>query len=463
MLKRFHINIKRPDLTGWLSRHREYLMVMLMGLVIIVGLNVMMLAYHYDAWTNPKVGFWTAFSNRFEISGFDCFTYIILSKWRPLYVLSRHPLLAVMVWPLAQLNSWLTGVTGINCTIFIVAVVWGLLSLCSWMLFYHLMRRGIGLRGCESVLLTFFFFSFSHVMLTIITPDHMTWTLPLVLLTLVLAMRAMRRGGCIPLWQSLLLCFVSTGITTTNCVKIYLADIVSYWPGKSIGMAFRRSLAYFIPLALIAGAFVWQQNTTQKEEERYAESIIEKRSRRDSAFAEMIQKSLAETEAIHSNQIINLPSLTNTEYHIDRLPSVTENVFGEGFILHETYTLKDANRHRPVLVRYEYWINYVLEVLLVLLFLAGLWHGRHERLVWMTGLMFAFDMLIHVGLNFASADVYIMTSHWAFIIPIAVGYMLRYGRPELRSLTTALVLCLTIYMWLHNGWLTADHLLRLNR
>ena len=72
----------------FLSRHKETLLVALIGFVIIVALNVMMLQYHYAPWTNPKVGFWSAFWNRFEISGFDPYTYIVVSKWRTLYVLS---------------------------------------------------------------------------------------------------------------------------------------------------------------------------------------------------------------------------------------------------------------------------------------------------------------------------------------------------------------------------------------
>ena len=116
------------------SRHKESLIALMLGAIVIIALNVLMLQYHYDSWTNPKVGFWSAFWNRFEISGFDSYTYIVISKWRPLYALSRHPLLAVMLWPLSQLNAWLMEATHINCSIFIVAAVWGAASLCSWML-----------------------------------------------------------------------------------------------------------------------------------------------------------------------------------------------------------------------------------------------------------------------------------------------------------------------------------------
>lgn len=119
-----------------LTKHRETLLVALLGFVIVVALNIMMLQYHYAPWTNPKVGFWSAFWNRFEVSGFDPYTYIVVSKWRPLYVLSRHPLLAGMMWPLSQLNGWLMEETDVNCAIFIVGVMLVACSLAAWMLMW---------------------------------------------------------------------------------------------------------------------------------------------------------------------------------------------------------------------------------------------------------------------------------------------------------------------------------------
>lgn len=439
-------------------KHRETAIVMAAGLIVIVALNVMMLFYHYDLWTNPKVGFWTAFWNKFEVSGFDSYTYIIISKWRPLYALSRHPLLAAMVWPLSELNMWLRDVTGINCAIHIVAVVWSVASLCSWMLMYRIMRRVVGISMADSLLLTFFFFSFSHVMLTIFTPDHMTLSLPLLLLAVYLAARAIQRGNVPRLWQMLLLTLVATGVTTTNCLKVYLADIFATWRRKSVKAIMMRTLAYAIPMALIAAAYIYQDRTTQVEEKRYTEEIIAKRSQRDSVFAETIERSKAATEVIRDKQLIGLSIVTNTEYHIDRLPSLTENVFGEGLILHEEFTLKDANRHRPVLVRYTNPFNYVVEALVVILFVAGVWYGRRERLVWMVMSMFLFDMLLHVGLNFASADVYIMTAHWAFAIPVAVAVMMRSLKGRRQTAVRLAVFFLTIYMWVHNVWLTALHI-----
>lgn len=449
-------------MSPFIKRHREGLTVGLLGLLIMAGLNIMMLHYHYAVWTNPKVGFWSAFYNRFELSGFDSFTYILVSSWRPLYALFRHPLLAAMMWPFAELNAWLKDITGINCAIFIVAVLWTLINLASWTLMYRIIRRIISLPMWESLLMTLFFFSFSHIMLVTFTPDHMAISMMLLLLTVYLSGKAIKAGRAMPLWQSLPLLFVSTGVTTTNMVKVGLADLFTLVGKKPWLSIIRHFMLYLLPLAVIAGLFVLQKKTTQAEETRSNTELMRKKALKDSVFAKQWEKDKAARRISRSKQLIQHEFVTNTEYHIDRLPSVVENIFGEGFILHERYTLKDANKDRPALVRYEHWWNYACEALLVTMFAIGVWCGRRERLMWITMSMFLFDMFIHVGLNFASADAYIMTAHWAFVIPVAVAYLLRRAAdvPWQRVAVTLSVLFLTIFMWTHNLSLIVKHILK---
>lgn len=447
----------------FLTKHKETLLVGLLGFVIVVALNIMMLQYNYAPWTNPKVGFWSAFWNRFEVSGFDPYTYIVVSKWRPLYVLSRHPLLAGMMWPLSQLNGWLMEETGTNCAIFIVGAMLVACSLTAWMLMYRIQRKLLGMSVKISLLLTLYFYSFSHVMLTIFVEDHMAITLPLLLLAIYLAGRALQNGNSMPLWQSLPLLFISTGVTTTNCVKIGLADLFTQWGKKSFGKIVLHFLVYLIPLAMIGALYFYQEDSTQREEQRNIERTVNKRMERDSVFAAKWKQEQIDNKKRKEQQLIHLSFVTNTDYKIDRLPSLVENVFGEGFILHNRYPLRDANKdHRPVLVRYKYWWNYAFEAVIVLLFAAGVWYGRKKRLMWMVMSMFLFDMLLHVGLNFASADVYIMTAHWAFVIPIAVAYLIKEtaSMPKLNMAIVCAVLFLTLYMWGHNLQIIIQHIIR---
>lgn len=444
------------------KQHKETLLVALLGLLIMASLNVIMLQYHYDAWTNPKVGFWSAFYNRFELSGFDSFTYILISKWRPLYALFRHPLLAAMMWPFSELNGWLTSVFGINCAIFIVAALWTLLALASWLLMYRILRRLMEMTMAHSLLLTAWFFSFSHIMLVTFTPDHMSLSLPLLLLAVYLAGKAIKRNRAMPLWQSLPLLFVATGVTSTNMVKVGLADLFTQLGRKPLSHVVRHFMTYLVPLAVIAGLYFYQQETTQAEETRSNHELMVKKARRDSTFAKHWEADKAERRERRKKQIADVFFITNTEHNIDRMPSLVENVFGEGLLLHEDYTLMDANKTRPVLVRYNHWWYYALEAMAVLLFAVGAWCGRRERLMWMTMAMFLFDMALHVGLEFANADVYIMTAHWAFVMPVAVAYLLKRTdkTPALNMAVVCSLLFLTVFAWGHNLKLIVEHIIR---
>ena len=67
----------------------------------LLMLNVLAIQQHFEEFTcSEHVGFYSLFFQYFHLSGFDPFTYVILSEWRSLYVLSRHPLLAVFIYPL---------------------------------------------------------------------------------------------------------------------------------------------------------------------------------------------------------------------------------------------------------------------------------------------------------------------------------------------------------------------------
>lgn len=453
---------------NWLRKHRETLFVGLLGFVVIAALNVMMLQYHYDLWIRPKVGFWTTFWDHFEMSGFDPYTYIVVSQWRPLYILSRHPLLAVMLWPLSELNGWLKDLTGMNCAIFIVGTLWTFVNTFSWLLMYRIQRRLLSMSITSALLLSAFFFSFSHVLMITFVCDHMALTLPCLLLTIYLAGKAIKENRPMPLWQSLPLLFLSTGITTTNMIKVGIADLVTQYRHRTFKKLVCHFLWYLIPLSIIGSLYFYQEQTSQEEERQSIQRTVEARMKRDSTFAEYWRKSEIESAELKRQQVVHLSIATNTEYHIDRLPSLYENIFGEGFILHKDYALKDANRHRPVLVHYDHWWYYAIEAIIVLLFVGGVWCGRREPLVWMTMLMFLFDMLLHVGLNFASADVYIMTAHWAFVISIAVACLLRpHPNPSLNgernkyvTFVQAIILFLTLFLWVHNMTIITNHVLR---
>lgn len=441
-------------------KHKETILITLLGVVIMISLNYMMVLWKPDIFTNTKYAAWSTFWNHGELSGFDTYTYIVVTSFHPVYVLSRHPILAMMLWPFYELNNALKEVFHINCAIYVVAVLWTVLASCSWILMYRIQRKIIELSWQLSLLLTLFFFSFSHVMIVLFFPDHMGISLPLLLLTIYLAGKALKQNKRFALWHSLPLVFFATGVTTTNLVKVGIADLFTQWgkiPFKKMVLHF---MLYLIPLAVLYAAYSYQMETSQKQEEQRIVKIEKAKMKKDKKYAEKYKAGKQEYKERREQQILDIPIVTDTEYHIDRLPSLVENVFGEGLILHDTYTLKDANRgnHRPVLVTYSHWWYYAIEGLIVALFLMGIWIGRREKFLWMVLSMFLFDMLLHVGLNFASADVYIMTAHWAFVIPIAIGYLIK-KRNRLSYMTVLVVFGLTTFLWWHNLSLIANYIL----
>ena len=133
-----------------------------------------------------------------------------------------------------------------------------------------------------------------------------------------------------------------------------------------------------------------------------------------------------------------------------RLPSVIHNLMGESLILHSQHLLEDVQNNRPVFVAYDQMVFYVVEGLVALLFIIGVWYGRRSRLMWLLLSWFAFDMLMHVGFGFGLNEVYIMTAHWAFIIPIAIGFAIRHLSGTKRELVVSVVSALGAWMFFYN-------------
>ena len=95
-------------------------------------------------------------------------------------------------------------------------------------------------------------------------------------------------------------------------------------------------------------------------------------------------------------------------------------------------------------------VFYVVEGLIALLFIIGVWYGRRSRLMWLLLSWFAFDMLMHVGFGFGLNEVYIMTAHWAFIIPIAIGFLVRHLSGTKREIVVSVVSALGAWMFFYN-------------
>ena len=121
--------------------------------------------------------------------------------------------------------------------------------------------------------------------------------------------------------------------------------------------------------------------------------------------------------------------------------------------------LEDTLRKRPVIVRYDWWLNYAVEAVVAILFLVGIWCGRKSRFMWLCLAFVLPDIVIHFGLGFGLNEVYIMSCHWLFAVPIALGFAFRAASGRLLVSLRAVTALLAAWLFSYNLWLTVGFLL----
>ena len=145
-----------------------------------------------------------------------------------------------------------------------------------------------------------------------------------------------------------------------------------------------------------------------------------------------------------------------TDISTSRWQSIYENLFGESLQFHRQHFLEDTLVGRPVFVKYDTVFNYIIEAIILLLALAGIWVGRKRRFLWLCLSCFGFDMFIHLVLGFGLNEIFIMAPHFMFVLPIATAYLFSCVHWRWLRLT---VIFLTIYLLVYNGYLLTDFLL----
>ena len=148
-----------------------------------------------------------------------------------------------------------------------------------------------------------------------------------------------------------------------------------------------------------------------------------------------------------------------TDTTTSRSATIVHNLLGESIQLHRDHLLGDVLRARSVFEHYRHPLQYLPEVLLLSLFLAGIWMGRRERLLWMLLSFVAFDLSIHLGLGFGINEIFIMSPHFLFVLPMTIAFLLRDGSSRLQRPLRALILVTALYLLIYNGSLTISYLM----
>ena len=474
-------------------RKEERWLALVIFLMLAV-LNSFVIARYAGAFTQITDDYYKNFIRHFCVSGFDPLTYWVLSDWSAAYNVYRHPLLAAYMYVPYLLNMGLMKLTGYNCALFIAIAIQIFCGFYAMIFLYRIFREVVELGQKVSRMLTLLFFSFGFVMVTTIVPDHFVISMMLLILALYISGKRMKSHHQFKIWQSILYFLLTAGTSLNNGLKIFLSSF--FVNGKAFFRPKHLLLAVVLPAGLLWGfcqweyrTLVWPQEMAKKEAKAKKMAARKEKQQRaaqlkqlkDSLVQDSIQrglkiitpeeiaqkakndsiqkaKQLARNEArkkrgpkqgapIMKGEFMNWTDATSS-----RTLSIVENLMGESIQLHQDYVLQDELRHRPMFVNYRYAFNYIVEALIIILFLAGIWAGRKSRYLWLVMSYFGLDMLLHIGLGFGLNEVYIMTGHWIYALPIAIGFLLKETRHQRYSLCLkSLLLTIGLFLLIYNG------------
>jgi hypothetical protein len=459
----------------------------LVMLVLLVSLNALVILKYYGKFSVFNKDYFRLFVKTFHISGYDPVTYCVVSHWDATYNIYRHPLLAFFMYIPYQINHALMSATGINCVQFVVAVILIFCALYSFIFLYRIFKEVIELQRIDAILLSFFTFSFAYVLVASIVPDHFVMSMFMLILTLYVCGKKMKKNKPLTKWQTILFFIITAGISLNNGVKIFIANL--FTNGKRFFHPLNLILAIILPSVLIWMFARYEYSVFQypkwharqvarakfvkREKAKTLQLYKDTASTTDSATIaagvkriltakaiDAYQKQQRDPNIAHQGKPIKKGEFWNwTDVSTSRAETFVENLFGESIVLHQDYLLSDTLTGRPVIVHYKWLINYVIEGIIVLLFVMGLWCGRRSRYMWLAASFMAFDMLLHMVIGFGINEIYIMSPHWAFVITIVMAYLFkRLGKGGLKALriTTG---CLLAYLYIYNITLIVQYLI----
>ena len=450
-------------------------------LLYLVLLNALVVCHYADTFVGVTSA--RTFVQYFHISGFDPTTYGVLTDWSEAYSIYRHPLLAMLMFPLYLLNQGLIGLTGCNCALFIAATMQTICAFYNFIFLHRLLREVIGLSRWSAGILSTFAYSLAYVILVSIVPDHFGLSMMLLTLTLYLTGKKMKEGRQLGIITTILLFIMTAGVSFNNGAKTFAAALFAN--GKRFFRPAFLLFAIIIPTIAVWEAADWQHQhfLLKGEKIRNARNVarikaekakmlhaftdtvtIHDTTLQQQEFKALYKKVRAEKKARNpqlartGKPIKYKPFWVWTDITTPRLSTAVENLLGEPILLHQTHVLDDVLVRRPVIVKYDHWWNYATEAAVTLLLLGGIWAGRKERMLWLALSFFGMDLFLHFILGFSIIEIYIMSPHWLMTYPIAIGYLLHRCKGKSLLLLQGCMLLLTAYLAIHNSWLLVQHL-----
>ena len=441
-----------------IQKEERWLALIIFALLTI--LNGLVIAKYNAPFTQITNDYYKNFIRHFCVSGFDPLTYWVLSDWSAAYNVYRHPLLAFYMYVPYLINMGLMKLTGYNCALYIAVIIQMFCAFYSMVFLYRIFREVIELGKWASHALTLLFFSFGYVMVSAIVPDHFVISMLLLILALYVSGRRMKNHHDFKIWQSVLYFLLTAGTSLNNGLKIFFSAL--FVNGKRFFRPKHLLLAVILPAGLLWGFCYWEYRTYVWPNEMARK---EAKAKKEAAKKDSIQKAkqLAKEKTKKKRgpkqgaPLTKVGFMSWTDISTSRTESVVENLMGESIQLHPDYLLGDELRHRPMIVKYRYWWNYAVEGIISLLFLSGIWYGRKSKYLWLVLSYFALDMVLHIGLGFGINEVYIMTAHWIYALPIAMGFLVKNAPIRFRKYLVGIVAAIALYLIIYNGSLIVGY------
>ena len=348
-------------------------------LAVFVTFNAMVIASHYHVYTmEAHGGFWSVFTKNFRMSGYDCWSWITVSGGRIHFVTSRHPLYLTFLYPLYLLNDWLIQNVGYNFAVYFMAVIIVFSAFYAVLFMYRVFREVLELRRKDARLLTLLLFSFGHVLIPTMVPDHFVISLMLLSLTLYITGKKMKKGQLLTAWQSLVLTFFTAGMATSNGVKTLLAGL--FTNGKKVFTCKFISIGVVLPLLLLLGIQQSQYYLLEVPQQAVVRHIESETLKKNPQKVLEHKKQRDEWQRTHLGQPVGDGVITKLmDVSTPRVPTIVENFFGESIQLHQRSLLKDVSWERPIFVEYNWSVNYIIEAFVVLLFIVGIVFSYKQR------------------------------------------------------------------------------------
>ncbi|UFK96720.1 DUF6080 domain-containing protein [Kaistella faecalis] len=262
-----------------------------------------------------------------------------------------------------------------------------------------------------SLLILFFFASFSTNILLSFTPETYTYTLFFLILFNYYAALKLKKEQKIPA-AALTLAVVSVGgLTVTNAVKIYIPllfenKIFRSW--KKLGLAFLRVL---ISVAVFALLFLNRLNFN---------------------YMNFFNKSGEQLEKFSKPKITPLWDMITSWF-------IGGNMLFPAFVIRDYHNKKGFEFKAIFMDVYDSWIPYVFVAAVVFLSIWSYVKNFKNKFVQILMVSFFVDIIIHCVLKFGLHTSYIYGGHFVFAFPLLIGWLFYAYRNSPKTLSVLYV------------------------